>query len=136
MLIVVRRTNGAIPDLFYFAEYETGNVVYRGKRYVCLCAYSATVDFSQMPDEFKDKPWAWNPYGKESAGSGRVDKRWLADVLLGRVENGEQDDPYKFPVSERHVAFVESYVREADVVDYAEFMASVKFESDASGGGG
>lgn len=128
MLIVVRYGNHVMPDLFYFQEHELGNVEFKGKRYACLLAYSAEHDFAQMPEELKRYPWLWHSdqFKTAKAATGEaISKEKLLTTMLGETTPKKEDD-IVIPVKEIERKQFESFIANAEVVDYIDFMSGAR----------
>lgn len=123
MLIVVRYTDAQLPDLFYFAEHPQGNVVYEGQRYVCLCAYSPSLDYSKIPEEYKARPWEWTPNGYKVVPMG---ERELKEQLKATFVKPSYRDEFTIQVTKEEEAVVDDYLRNAHVVEYSKFHPKVE----------
>lgn len=123
MLIVVRHTNGDVPDLFYFAEHPNGNVLFEGQRFICLCAYSATIDYSQIPDEYRARPWEWSPKGYRVAPQSEEEIRRNLRTLFVKPT---REDEFTMNASPQYEAMVDSYLKSARIVEYSKFSPKVE----------
>lgn len=127
MLLVTRWSNSQTPDLFYFAEHPQGKVEFEGKRYICACAYSANINFAEMPKEYYEQPWAWNPKGYRVLGAEDApNKEALKAVFKGEIHKQASERDIKIPLSEQENKMIDNYLDSCDIVDYVEFLGKVK----------